>query len=180
MIMRSLMMVAALIAAPSIAMAVGTESDTPPTPTETTKTCANGAVWDAATETCVEPTDSSLNDNDRMKAVRELAYAGRIKDAERVLDAMVLQNSDGVLTYRGFTARQAGRTDEAYEWYERALNENPDNLLARAYLGQWHVESGNIELARAQLSEIRQRGGRSTWPELSLRMAIQSGAGYSY
>ncbi len=115
-----------------------------------------------------------------MKAVRELAYAGRITDAERVLNAMVDQDSDAVLTYRGFTARKAGRTEDAYEWYARALEVNPDNLLARSYLGQWHLEKGDFQLARAQLSEIRQRGGRSTWPEISLRMAIQSGSGSNY
>ena len=178
--MRRLMMTAALASIPVLANAAGTESDTPPTPTETTTNCTNGMVWDADSKSCVEPTDSSLNDTDRMNAVRELAYAGRIPDAERVLDSVEDQASDGVMTYRGFTARKAGRMDDAYAWYERALTANPNNLLARSYMGQWHVESGNIELARAELSEIRQRGGRSTWPEISLRLAIQSGSGYSY
>ena len=178
--MRSLFIAGILIAAPVVAMAVGSESDTPPTPTDTTKTCTNGMIWDADSKSCVEPTDSSLNDRDRMDAVRELAYAGRIHDAERVLDAMTDQTADGVLTYRGFTARKAGRVDEAHEWYARALEANPDNLLARSYLGQAHVAEGNIQLAQAQLSEIRQRGGRTSWAELSLRMAIRSGSGYSY
>lgn len=176
--MRKLMIAAAF--APTLAFAVGTESDTPPTPTETTTTCTNGMVWDTESKSCVEPTDSSLNDTDRMNAVRELAYAGRILDAERVLDAVQDQTSDAVMTYRGFTARKAGRMDDALGWYERALAANPNNLLARSYMGQWHVESGNIKLARAELSEIRQRGGRSTWPEISLRLAVQSGSGYSY
>jgi tetratricopeptide (TPR) repeat protein len=178
--MRTLILTATLITAPVLAFAVGSESDTPPTPTETTTTCTNGMVWDADSKSCVEPTDSSLNDSDRLNAVRELAYAGRLQDAERVLDAMADQMADGVLTYRGFTARKSGRTDEAYEWYAKALDTNPDNLLARSYLGQAHVASGNIELAKLELSEIRKRGGRSSWPELSLRMAIQSGQGYSY
>ncbi|MCR9157794.1 MAG: hypothetical protein NXH80_11140 [Rhodobacteraceae bacterium] len=178
--MRRLMIAAAFATTPVLTFAAGTESDTPPTPTETTTNCTNGMVWDSDTKACVEPTDSSFNDTERMNAVRELAYAGRISDAERVLDAVEDQESDGVLTYRGFTARKAGRMNDAYTWYTRALSANPNNLLARSYMGQWHVESGNIELARAELSEIRQRGGRSTWPEMSLRMAIQSGSGYSY
>ena len=36
------------------------------------------------------------------------------------------------------------------------------------------------ELAYAQLTEIRSRGGRGTWAEISLRMALQNGQGYSY
>ena len=39
---------------------------------------------------------------------------------------------------------------------------------------------GEMELAQAQLSEIRARGGRQTWPELSLRLAIQNGGTFSY
>lgn len=178
--MRALLLATTLITAPALVFAVGFDDDTPPTPTDTTKTCTDGLVWDAEIKSCVEPTDSSLNDTDRMNAVRELAYAGRIVDAERVLDAVTDQSADSVLTYRGFTARKAGRRDDAYVWYNRALEANPDNLLARSYLGQWHAETGNITLAKAQLSEIRQRGGRSTWSEMALRMAIQSGRGYSY
>ena len=178
--MRSLILAATLATAPAIVFAAGSDSTSPPTPTDTTKTCTNGMVWDADSKACVEPTDSSLNDTDRMKAVRELAYAGRLGDAERVLDAMADPSADGMLTYRGFTARMAGRTEEAYDWYAKAIDANPDNLLARSYLGQAHVASGQIELARAELSEIRQRGGRSTWPEVSLRLAIESGRGYSY
>lgn len=178
--MRTLIYAAALIAAPTFALAVGSDSDTPPTPTDTTKTCTDGKVWDPATKACINPGDSSLNDADRLNAVRELAYAGRLTDAERVLDAMSDQMADGVLTYRGFTARKAGRMDEAFDWYAKALAANPDNLLARSYLGQAHVAEGNLVLARAELTEIRKRGGRSTWAELSLRRAIETGKGYSY
>lgn len=178
--MRVLLLSMLLVAPPLAAFAVGFNDDDPPTPTETTTTCTDGQIWDVESEACVDPDETGLNDTDRMQAVRELAYAGRITEAERVLDAMVDQTSDGVMTYRGFTARKAGRLADAHAWYARALDTNPDNLLARSYLGMWHVESGDIPLARAQLTEIRRRGGRSTWAEFSLRMAIGSGSGYSY
>jgi hypothetical protein len=42
------------------------------------------------------------------------------------------------------------------------------------------VELGQTEAARAQLGEIRARGGRQTWPEIALRNALRSGVGYSY
>lgn len=178
--MRTTFLTLALATMPVSALAVGFNDDTPPKPTETTTTCSNGQVWDADVKLCVDPDKSSLNDSDRMKAVRELAYAGRLLDAERVLDTVLDQQADPVLTYRGFIARKSGNSDAALDWYGRALATNPDNLLARSYLGQWHVEQGNVALARAELREIRQRGGRSTWPEVSLRMAIQSGASYGY
>jgi hypothetical protein len=47
-------------------------------------------------------------------------------------------------------------------------------------MGQAFVVAGNVELAKAQLSQIRARGGRGTWAEASLRMAIGSGQTYSY
>lgn len=178
--MRHAVWALALTVAPVAALAVGDDDDQPPTPTETTTTCTKGQVWDADAKACVDPDKSSLNDPDRMRAVRELAYAGRLSDAERVLNAVSDQESDAVMTYRGFIARKSGRTNDAHDWYANALAANPNNLLARSYLGQWYVETGNTALARAELREIRQRGGRATWPEISLRMAIQSGSGYSY
>lgn len=166
--------------APLASLAAGGGSSTPPTPTETTTTCRDGQVWDEDAQACVMPEKSSLNDAERMDAVRELAYAGQLSEAERVLETVVDQRADAVLTYRGFIARKSGRTHEALDWYMQAISANPNNLLARSYAGQWYVEQGEITLAREELSEIRQRGGRSTWPELSLRMAIQSGATYGY
>jgi Tfp pilus assembly protein PilF len=65
-------------------------------------------------------------------------------------------------------------------YYQAALAADPDNFLARSYMGQGHAEAGEIVLAQAQLSEIRARGGRGTWAEWSLRQAIQTGSGYNY
>ena len=149
--------------------------DDPPVRTDTTKTCTDGLIWDADTRRCVKPADSSLRDTERLQAVREFAYAGQYRNAERVLDAVTDQTLDLVLTYRGFLARKQGRMAQAHDWYARALAQNPDNLLARSYLGQAHVAAGNLTLARHELSQIRARGGRETWAEISLRMALRSG-----
>lgn len=152
----------------------------PPVRTDTTKTCTDGLIWDADTRRCVKPSDTSLLDADRLQAVRELAYAGQYHNAGRVLDTVTDQTLDLVLTYRGFLARKQGRMTQAHDWYARALEQNPDNLLARSYLGQAHVASGNLTLARLQLRQIRSRGGRETWPEISLRMALRSGQTHGY
>ncbi len=57
---------------------------------------------------------------------------------------------------------------------------NPDNLLARSYMGQALVEQGQVDLALAQLSEIRMRGGRGTWAETSLTNAVATSVTYSH
>ncbi|WP_420409746.1 tetratricopeptide repeat protein [Hoeflea sp.] len=177
--MRALILTTALLFS-SGAFAAGTSDDSPPQPTETSTTCENGQVWDQQTEACVDAKESRIDDDTRYAAARELAYAGRYDDALLVLSAMSDQTESRVLTYYGFANRKAGRTEIGMQYYRDALEANPDNLLARSYMGQGLVESGDLKAARVQLAEIVARGGASTWPETSLRRAIKSGRTYNY
>lgn len=177
---RSAILAAAFLAlAPSLALAAGSQSEAPPTPTETTETCADGLIFDLATQTCMTPDQSTNDDAAMMDAVRELAYAGRHADARSVLDGLNPADSM-VQTYLGFTARKLGDVDAGMAHYQTALAIDPANNLARSYMGQGLVEAGDLIGARAQLTEIRARDGRQTWPEIALRMAIDSGSGPSY
>lgn len=160
---------------PVAAFAVFSNSSLPPQPSETTTVCQGGQVWDSLAEACVDPSSHALNDTDRMDAVRELAYAGRTDDAMRVLESLENANTDMAMTYRGFLTRVSGDWEAAKSHYYAALAVNPDNLLARSYLGQGYVLAGDLVAAKAELSEIRARGGRQSWPEVSLRMAIEGG-----
>jgi tetratricopeptide (TPR) repeat protein len=127
----------------------------------------------------VEPAESTNSDESMMRNVRELAYAGRYDDAAAILD--LLDPSDGwVLTYRGFLARKAGNFDLARAYYDRALDRDPDNLLARSYLGQGYVTAGDTAAARRQYDQIIARGGAGTWPALSLWTALETGATSGY
>lgn len=167
------------LALPAAAFAAG-ESDTPPDETETTTECEEGRIYDKEAGECVDVRDSRLDDDTRFQAVRELAHAGYPDRALLVLAAMDEQTSDRVLTMKGFAHRKAGDRALGMAYYDKALAQNPDNLLARSYMGQAHAEAGEFELARAQLTEIRRRGGRSSWPGISLRLAIGSGQGLTY
>lgn len=171
---------AAALLAPAIALAAGSGTDTPPEPTQTTTTCTEGKIWDEASKACVDPRESRLDDDTLYDAARELAYAGRFSEAIRVLAAMSDPEDDRVLTYLGFAHRESGDVETGLDYYHRALAKNPGNLLARSYLGQAYVAMGKIDLARAELTEIRLRGGRQGWPEFSLRKAIETGRGYRY
>ncbi|MFT7595246.1 MAG: cytochrome c-type biogenesis protein CcmH/NrfG, partial [Paracoccaceae bacterium] len=64
--------------------------------------------------------------------------------------------------------------------YTRAITQNPDNILARSYMGQGFVEQGLVDQAIAQWREIKARGGEGSWAEASLREAIRTGLTYSY
>jgi predicted Zn-dependent protease len=177
--MRITLAASLLAISPVMVFAVGTGDSNPPTPTETTQDCAEGLIFDLATQTCMTPDQSTNDDSAMMDAVRELAYDGRYADARTLLDRLN-PNYSMVQTYYGFTARKLGDFDAGMAYYTAALVIDPDNILARSYMGQGMVERGDLVGARMQLSEIRARDGRQTWPEIALRMAIERGAGQSY
>lgn len=168
------------LALPAAAIAAGSDSSTAPAPTETTTKCKKTEVWDKKTKKCVAAQSGQLDNDTLYQAAREIAYAGRPDDALVVLSAMTEGETDRVLTYMGFANRKAGRVDVGMKYYQAALIKNPDNILARSYMGQGYVEAGQIVLASAQLDEIVARGGAGTWPEQSLRRAIRTGQVYSY
>lgn len=179
--MRPILTLAAALALPAgMALAAGSDSSDPPETTETTTQCEDGMVWDASTEQCVEAESRLLDDDARYAAVRELAYAGRTREAQAVLATMADQDAGRVLTYWGFTHRRLGDSDTAMRYYRAALETEPDNLLARSYMGQGLVTEGKTEAARAQLTQIRARGGTGSWPEKALVAALETGASYSY
>lgn len=170
----------ALTVAAGPALAVMDEDETPPVPTETTTTCTDGQIWDAETKACVSADSASLDDDTRYRAAREFAYARQFGAARATLDAMAEGDSDRVLTYRGFLARKSGDMDAARRYYTAALEANPGNLLARAYMGMGLAQAGDIAGAERQLAEIRVRGGTGGWPERALAQTLagDGGAGY--
>ena len=177
--MRALLLASALGLVAGGAMAAGTGSSQPPTPTQTTS-CPEGTVYDADAGGCVAPRESSLDDDALYEAARELAYAGRLDDAGLALDAMSEGRTGRVSTYLGFIARKSGDFAAALSHYEDAIQANPDDILARSYLGQGYAEDGDMASARMQLAMIRARGGAGTWAEESLAEAIRTGRGASY
>lgn len=159
--------------------AAGSTDIEPPVQTPTTEVCEDGYIWDDETKACIAAEASSLTDEMRYHAVRELAYSERYASALIILEQMP-EFSDSALTYRGFVARKTNDWPQAVELYTQALYVNPDNILARSYLGQGHVARGEFEAAKAQLYEIRSRDGAGTWPEVALAKAIQTGLTLNY
>lgn len=168
-----------LLTIPGLAFAAS-DDNAPPKPTKTTKSCKGVKVWDPAKQRCVRPKGASLDSDILYGAARELAYAGRYHDAQGVLGAMADQSDDRVLTYWGFTHRKLGNLELANLFYDRAIAQNPDNVLARSYMGQGFVEEGRMEDAIAQWREIKARSGTGGWAEASLREAIRTGLTYNY
>jgi predicted Zn-dependent protease len=175
-----MILAAALILAPHLALAAGSDDSEPPKPTETTTTCAEGEVWDEKTATCIKADSSSLTDDQRFGAVRELAYADRPQEALAILATMTEGETPRVLTYQGFLLRQTGRVEEGIAAYERAIALDAGNILARSYYGQLLVQMNETEAATLQLAAIRMHGGGGSWADRALAQALATGITTSY
>ncbi len=162
------------------AQAAGSSSDAPPKTTKTTTECTNGQIYDDNAKACVDADQQSLNDDQRYDAVRELAYAGEYDRAQQVIASADEPEGPRFLNYKGFISRKMGNHGDAIVFYSAALEKDPDYHLARSYMGQGLVATGDVEGAKAQLQEIRARGGRETWAYVSLKNAISGGPSSNY
>lgn len=175
-----LMMMAGCAALPLAAFAAGGDMFAPPVKSETSTTCTGAQVWDPQSQRCVDASQSSLTDDDRHNAVRELAYAGDYGRTLAVLATYDNAKDVRALTYRGFVARRTGDLDVAMGYYQAALAADPDYHPARSYMAQGMLADGDRAGAEAALREIRARGGRETWAAFSLTQALRTNRGYSY
>ncbi|NVP58100.1 tetratricopeptide repeat protein [Mycoplana rhizolycopersici] len=168
------------------ASAADSGSGSPPTPTQTTTTCTNGKIWSATRKMCLTPEQikseqkkkgsqkkSELKPDDILyEAAREFAYAGRYQHALETLKAAENQRDPRILNYYGFTYRKLGDMDTAMSYYHQALQADENYILARSYMGQALIQQGDIEGARVQLVEIRDRGGEGTWAYRALLQSL--------
>jgi Flp pilus assembly protein TadD len=137
--------------APVSAMDSGGSSPSPK------KHCKQGEVLKNGK--CVKPGNGVLPDEDLYQQGRTLALAGEYDWALTVLDAVSNKNDPRVLTYIGYSHRKAGRFDEAFGYYNKAIAIDPNNVLAREYLGEGYMAAGKVDLAKTQLKEIASRCG---------------------
>lgn len=173
-IVRTVLALGLTVAFSSAALAAGSESDStePPEKTKTTTECKNGQVWDKAKNKCVDAKKSSLDDDTLYTAARELAYNGQYENAITLLNLIKDQNDARVLNYLGYSHRKAGRFELGMKYYQQALAVDANFILARSYMGQALLEQGNVQAARAQLIEIRDRGGEDTWAYRALEQSL--------
>jgi tetratricopeptide (TPR) repeat protein len=137
--------------APSFAMDTGGTSGTNPKPhCKKNEVVKNGK--------CKPKNPGVLPDEDLYQQGRNLALSGEYDWAIGVLE-LSNQKDPRVLTYIGYSHRKAGRYEEAFGYYKKALDIDPNMVLAREYLGEGYVAAGKVDLAKAQLNEIATRCG---------------------
>ncbi|WP_414714101.1 tetratricopeptide repeat protein [Shinella sp.] len=182
----------------SAARAADSDTTTPPVATETTTTCTDGKIWNEEKKECLAPEDlkpaevtptegtpaeekppeaeekkSQRDIDDTLyEAAREFAYAGQYENALRALRAASDQEDPRILNYMGYNTRKLGDMQLGMTYYKRALQKDENYILARSYMGQALIEQGDIEGARVQLVEIRDRGGENTWAYRALLQSL--------
>jgi tetratricopeptide (TPR) repeat protein len=166
------------LACPAFAAGEASDETAPPPKTETTAKCTGGKVWDKKKKACVEPDQSGFNDDGLYEAAREFAYAGQYDNAIRVLQLARNQDDPRILNYLGYANRKAGRMELGMSYYKRALQADENYILARSYMGQALIEQGDVDGAKIQLVEIRDRGGEDSWAYRSLLQALNGYRSY--
>nr|WP_133033048.1 tetratricopeptide repeat protein [Shinella granuli] len=177
----------------SAARAADSDTTTPPVATETTTTCTDGKIWDEDKKECFAPEDlkpaegtpagdeateeeqkktERTIDDKLYEAAREFAYAGQHENALRALRAAYDQEDPRILNYMGYNTRKLGDMALGMSYYRRALQKDENYILARSYMGQALIEQGDVEGARVQLVEIRDRGGEDTWAYRALLQSL--------
>ena len=78
-------------------------------------------------------------------------YKGALADLRDL--AQDNQQAD-VYNLLGFTLRKTGDYQTALTYYTKALELQPGHKAAREYLGELYVETGDVDKAKVQLSEL--------------------------
>jgi len=122
---------------------------------------------------CVKLTTELLNDEELYEQGRVLAKEGEYEWALDVFSTIKNQNDPRVLNYIGYANRKAGRLETGFAYYKKALDIDPNFVLAREYYGEGLVAAGRVDLAQVQLDEIAKRCGThcSEYKELAKVMA---------
>jgi tetratricopeptide (TPR) repeat protein len=152
--------------APSFAMDSGGSSPSKPK-------CKHGEV--VKNGKCVPKNPGVLPDEDLYQQGRNLALSGEYDWAIGVLELVKNKKDPRVLTYIGYSHRKAGRFEVAFNYYDKALEIDPNSVLTREYLGEGYVAAGRIDLAKAQLAEIASRCGTTCEEYQELAEHIETG-----
>ena len=159
--LASMFVATPLLVAPAFSAGGGGGSDPVPV-------CKGGKVWDKSKQKCV-PKTSSLDNDSIYETGRSLAMQGRYGEAITILSLAKDKTDPRILNYLGYSHRKQGRVLVGLGYYQEALRNNPDYTLVREYMGEAHLQLGDVASAREQLSEIEKRCGKgcSEYTELA-------------
>ena len=94
-----------------------------------------------------------------------LAKAERYEEALQILDLSQDSNTPKALNYRGYVTRKLGRIDEGVGYYLKSVALDPNYAQVREYLGEAYVIEGKFDLAKEQLTKIKEICGATSCEE---------------
>jgi tetratricopeptide (TPR) repeat protein len=103
-----------------------------------------------------------------------LARAGKYDEALTYLRQARNPEDPRFLTYIGFATRKLGHRELAMDYYGRALTNDPNFVIARAYLGSAYLETGDLAKAMEQRDEIAARCGMACVEHQELAAQIEA------
>jgi tetratricopeptide (TPR) repeat protein len=121
--------------------------------------CEAGKVWDKNRKKCVSK-KSALDNDSIYETGRSLAMQGRYGEAIEVLSLAADKSDPRILNYLGYSHRKQGRVLAGLGYYEEALRVDPNYTLVREYMGEAHLQLGDVTAAKQQLAEIERRCGK--------------------
>jgi tetratricopeptide (TPR) repeat protein len=96
-----------------------------------------------------------------IKAAQMKIDSGDFRGAIPILTAYTKDHpndADG-LNLMGYSLRKTGQTDQALQYYNRALALNPNHPGVNEYLGELYVETGQIDKAKERLGVLQRSCG---------------------
>lgn len=140
-----------------------------------TPTCKKGQVYSTSKKKCVKQTSEVVPDKSLKAQGWALARSGQYDSAVELFHLVADKRDPEALNGLGYTHRKMGLVEQGISFYQKALDANPDYILAREYLGEGYVKLGKMDLAREQLTEIGTRCGTACEEYLLLSQAIDTG-----
>lgn len=126
-----------------------------PAPQTPAPKCKAGEVWDEKDKKCKAAKQGAVDDDSLYQAARDLAYAEQPEAAIKLLKLAKNPRDPRILNYLGYAHRKLGQMDEAFAYYNAAVAEKPDYTLVREYLGEAHLQIGDLAGAKVQLAAIK-------------------------
>jgi tetratricopeptide (TPR) repeat protein len=91
-----------------------------------------------------------------LSSVRAKIKAKDFKGAvEELTPLLVTHNHADVYNLMGFSLRKLGDYKQAYTYYRKALDFDPEHKSALEYLGELFIETGQMDRARENLALLR-------------------------
>ena len=98
----------------------------------------------------------SSRDAPDLASVRAKIKAKDFKGAIAELTPMLTTNQHAdVYNLMGFSLRKIGDTKQAYTFYRKALDFDPEHKGALEYLGELYVETGQVDKARENVTALK-------------------------